>query len=114
MASQQQTPGTLAPESHALLPPWANGQDSWCRIAAADVLKNRVNPSDADIERYLKLLLAEKRLSDDAFEAVPRIEEKQVDGSPLDAVRLDRLSIGDGINALKMGAEIEFAPAVTV
>jgi len=102
------------PTSHALLPSWANGQDGWCRTVTTDVLKNRISPSDADIDRYLKLLLAEKKLSDDAFEAVPKIEEKQVDGNPLDAVRIDKLKIGDGINALKLGAEIEFAPAVTV
>ena len=57
---------------------------------------------------------AEKKLSDDAFEAVPTIEEKQVDGNPLDAVRIDTLRIGAGINALKLGAEIEFAAGVTV
>lgn len=114
MANQQEQPGATAPTSHALLPPWANGQDGWCRTVTADVLKNRIPPSDADIDRYLKLLLAEKKLSDDTFEAVPKIEEKQVDGNPLDAVRIDKLKIGDGINALKLGAEIEFAPAVTV
>ena len=114
MADQDQQPGATAPTSHALLPPWANTQDGWCRTVAADVLKNRTHPSDPDIDRYLKVLLAEKKLSDDAFEAVPNIEEKQVDGNPLDAVRLDKLRIGDGINALKVGAEIEFAPAVTV
>jgi energy-coupling factor transporter ATP-binding protein EcfA2 len=114
MANQQQQPGASAPTSHALLPPWANGQDGWCRTITADVLKNRTQPSDADIDRYLKLLLAEKNLSADAFETVPKIEEKQVDGNPLDAVRIENLKVGDGINALKMGAEIEFAPAVTV
>ena len=45
--------------------------------------------ADADIDRYLKLLLAEKKLSDEPFEAVPKIEEKQVDGNPLDPVRVD-------------------------
>src|SRR6202035_5668619 len=43
-----------------------------------------------------------------------KIEEKQCAGSPLDAVRLDSLKVGDGINALKPGAQIDFAPGVTV
>src|SRR5207249_3989295 len=114
MASQQPQPLAIAPTSNAPLPTWANGQDGWCRTVTADVLKNRIQPSDADIDRYLKVVLAEKKLSDDTFEAVPKIEEKQVDGNPLDAVRIDKLKIGDGINALKLGAEIEFAPGVTV
>jgi energy-coupling factor transporter ATP-binding protein EcfA2 len=114
MKNQQNPPGATAPPSHALLPPWANSQDGWCRAITADVLKNRIQPSDADIDRYLNLLLAEKALSDDNFEALPAIEEKQVDGNPLDAVRIDKLTIGEGINALKEGVEIEFASAVTV
>jgi energy-coupling factor transporter ATP-binding protein EcfA2 len=114
MANQPQQPGTTAPTWHALLPSWANAQDGWCRTITADVLKNRTPPSDADIDRYLKLLLAEKNLSDDAFQPVPKIEEKQVDGNPLDALRIDKLKIGVGINALKPGAEIEFASGVTV
>jgi hypothetical protein len=35
-------------------------------------------------------VLAEKKLSDDAFEAVPKIEERQVDGNPLVTVRQNR------------------------
>jgi hypothetical protein len=111
MATQAQPAATA---SHALLPPWANDQDGWCRTIAADVLKNRVQPSDLDIDRYLKLLLAEKKLSDTPFEPVPKIEEKELDANPLDTVRVDSLKVGDGINALKPGAQIDFAPGVTV
>jgi energy-coupling factor transporter ATP-binding protein EcfA2 len=110
---QQQQQSTASP-ARALLPAWANGQDGWCRTIASDALKNRVAPSDLDIERYLNRLLAEKKLSDEAFEPVEKIEENEVDGNPLDAVRIDKLKIGDGINALKPGAEIEFATGVTV
>lgn len=56
MASQQAQPAAAAP--NALLPPWANNQDGWCRTIAADILKNRAQPSNLDIDRYLKLLLA--------------------------------------------------------
>jgi hypothetical protein len=112
VSNQQQPAG--APASHALLPRWANDQDGWSRAIAGDVLKNRVQPSDLDIDRYLKLLLAEKKLSLEPFEAVPRIEEKQLPGNLLDAVRLDSLKVGDGVNALKSGAQIDFAPGVTV
>jgi hypothetical protein len=35
-------------------------------------------------------------------------------GNPLDPVRLDSLKVGDGVNALKVGAQIDFAPGVTV
>jgi energy-coupling factor transporter ATP-binding protein EcfA2 len=112
MANQQQPAG--AQVSHALLPRWANDQDGWCRAIAGDVLKNRTQPSNLDIDRYLKLLLSEKKLSPDPFEAVPKIEEKELAGNQLDPVRLDSLKVGDGVNALKPGAQIDFAPGVTV
>jgi energy-coupling factor transporter ATP-binding protein EcfA2 len=98
----------------ALLPRWANNQDSWTRTIVGDVLRNRVQCANVDIDRYLKLLLAEKKLSDDPFEVVPKIEEKQLDGNPLDPVRLDSLKVGNGINAIKAGAQIDFASGVTV
>lgn len=112
MSNQQESAG--AQSSHALLPRWANDQDGWCRAIAGDVLKNRARPSDLDIDRYLKLLLSEKKLSPEPFEAVPTIEEKELAGNPLDPVRLDSLKIGDGVNALKVGAQIDFASGVTV
>src|SRR4051794_7210125 len=102
-----------AQTSHALLPRWANEQDGWSRTLAGDVLKNRVLASDLDIDRYLKLLLAEKKLTAEPFETVAKIEEKELAGHPLDSVRLDSLKIGDGVNALKPGAKIDFAPGVT-
>lgn len=110
--SAQTTTSTKLPQ--ALLPRWANDQDGWTRTAASDVLKNRVQASDLDIDRYLKLLLSEKKLSGDVFQAVPKIEEKQLDGTPLEPVRVDSLKVGDGVNALKSGAQIDFAPGVTV
>lgn len=112
MSNEHESAG--AQSSHALLPRWANDQDGWCRAIAGDVLKNRARPSDLDIDRYLKLLLSEKKLSPEAFEAVPKIEEKELAGNPLDPVRLDSLKVGDGVNALKVGAQIDFAPGVTV
>lgn len=111
MPNQQQA-GPQAP--HALLPRWANDQDGWPRTIAGDVLKNRAEPSDLDIDRYLKLLLSEKKLSEQPFQPVPKIEEKQLDATPLEAVRVDSLQVGDGVNALKPGAQIDFAPGVTV
>ena len=75
--------------SQPLLPKWANAQDGWCRAIAADVLKNGVQASDLDIDRYLKQFLSEKRLSQEPFEDVPKIEEKQPDAGPLDSVRLN-------------------------
>src|SRR6266851_860575 len=111
MTNQQQP---HAQPSHALLPRWANDQDGWPRTIAGDVLKNRVHAADLDIDCYLKLLLSEKKLSDEPFQAVPKIEEKQLDGNLLEAVRMDSLKIGDGVNALKPGAQIDFAPGVTV
>lgn len=100
--------------SQPLLPKWANTQDGWCRTIAADVLKNGVPAADSDIDRYCKQFLSEKKLSPEPYEAVPKIEEKQPDATPLDAVRLDALVIGDGVNALKSGAQIDFATGVTV
>jgi energy-coupling factor transporter ATP-binding protein EcfA2 len=96
------------------LPRWANNQDSWIRAIVGDVLKNRLQCADGDIDRYVKFLLAEKKLSDEQFEAIPKIEERQLDGNPLDPVWLDSLKVGDGINAIKVGAQINFAPGVTV
>lgn len=98
----------------AILPRWANEQDAWCRTIAGDVLKTRVQPSDLDIDRYLKLLLSEKKLSEVPFQSVPKIEEKQLTGSPLEGVRLDSLKVIDGVNALKPGTQIDFALGVTV
>jgi hypothetical protein len=112
MANQQPEPSVQAPRP--LLPRWANDQDGWCRTIVGDILKNKGQPSDSDVDRCLKTLLAEKKLSDDSFQGVPTIEEEQLDGSPLDAVRLDSLKIGDGVNALKTGTHIDFAPGVTV
>src|SRR6202789_949538 len=97
-----------AQTSPALLPRWANDQDAWSRTIAGDILKNRVQPSDLDIDRYLKLLLSEKKLFDEPFQPIPKIEEKQIDGNPLEAVRVDSLTVGDGVNALKPGAQIDF------
>jgi energy-coupling factor transporter ATP-binding protein EcfA2 len=110
MATQQAS----QPQAASLLPRWANNQDSWSRTIVADVLKNRVQPADIDIDRYLKILLAEKKLSDDTLEAVPKIEEKQPDKTALDPVRLDSLKVGAGINAIKAGAQIDFASGMTV
>src|SRR5262249_24436162 len=56
----------------------------------------------------------EKKLSDATFEPVPKIEEKALDANPLDAVRVDTVKVGDGVNALKSGTQIDFATAVTV
>ena len=100
--------------SQPLLPKWANAQDGWCRAIAADALKNGVPASDLDIDRYLKQLLSEKKLSQRPFETVRQIEEKQPDASPLDSVRLDAVIVGDGVNALKPGSQIDFATGVTV
>src|SRR5947209_14789433 len=108
MLSDSKTNVGSAQASRALLPRWANDQDGWARTIAIDVLKNRVQPSDLDIDRYLKLLLSEKKLSDEPFQPIPKIEEKQIDGNPLEAVRVDSLTVGDGVNALKPGAQIDF------
>jgi energy-coupling factor transporter ATP-binding protein EcfA2 len=98
----------------ALLPRWANEQDSWIRAVVGDVLANGVQCPDADIGRYLKHFLAEKRLSEDPIEITPKLEERQVHGNPLDTVRLNSLTVGDGVNAIKVGSQIDFAPGVTV
>lgn len=74
----------------------------------------RAQCSEADIDRYLKILLAERRLSEDRFEPVAHIEDRQPEDNPLDPVHLDSLKIGDGVNALKPGTQIDFAPRVTV
>ena len=78
------------------------------------MLKKGVQASDLDIDRYLKQFLSEKKLSQEPFEDVPQIEEKQPDASPLDSVRLDAVIVGDGVNALKPGSQIDFATGVTV
>jgi AAA domain-containing protein len=107
------TVGSVRP-ARALLPKWANEQDGWCRTIAGDGLKSRVQPSELDIDRYLKLLLSGKKLSEETFQTVPKIEGKQLAGNPLEAVRLDSLKVGEGVNALKPGTQIDFAPGVTV
>ena len=56
----------------ALLPRWANNQDLWVRSIVVNVLNNRVQPANDDIGRYLKLLFAEKKLSDDPIESSPK------------------------------------------
>lgn len=98
----------------ALLPRWANTQDSWVRAVVGDLLRSRLQASDVDIDRYMQLLLAEKKLSDEPFDTVPRLEEQEVDAAEPEAVRLDSLVIEDGINALKAGGRIDFAAGVTV
>jgi AAA domain len=98
----------------ALLPRWANNNDGWVRRIVDDVLKSGTRPRDLDIYNYLKILLAEKNLSDEPFQTVPKIEEGAIPGSRVEAVRLDSLEVGDGVNALKPGTKITFAPGVTV
>jgi hypothetical protein len=56
--SDSKTKAGTAQASWALLPRWATDQDGWSRTIAGDVLKNRVQPSDLDIHRYLKVLLS--------------------------------------------------------
>lgn len=112
-----QTPNQQEPvteSSHSLLPRWANNQDGWIRAIVQDVLKTKVLPSDLDIDRYLKLLLSEKKLSEDHFPVVPAIEEKQPDNNAPQAVSLVSLMVEEGVNALKSGAQIDFAPGVIV
>jgi len=104
MPNQQQYVGAQAP--HALLPRWANDKDGWSRAIAGDVLKNGAQQSDLDIDRHLRLLLSEKKLSPEPFEAVPKIEEKQLAGNPLDPVRLDSLKVGDGVKLQESMAAI--------
>lgn len=98
----------------AVLPRWANWQDAWVRAIVRDILRDGVEVSESDIDRYLKLFLSEKKLSSDPYQPVPQIEEKQRDVNPLDPVQLTSLTVNDGVNALKPGAEIEFAPRVTI
>lgn len=105
---------SVAQESRALLPRWANEQDGWVRTIVGDVLKNGGLTSDLDVDRYLKLLVSEKKLSEEPFQAVPKIEENQLGGKPLEAVRVDSITVADGVNALKPGTQIDFAPGVTV
>lgn len=107
-------PSGGADSLRAELPKWSNSQDSWIRAIVTDVLQTRVQCADAAIDRYLRLLLAEKGLSDGPVEAVPHIEEKQLAGNQLDPVRIDSLRVGDGVNAIKAGAQIDFALGVTV
>src|SRR5262249_663551 len=47
-------------------------------------------------------------------EEVPKIEEKEVDANPLEPVCLDSVRIEDGVNAIKPGVEIAFAPGITI
>ena len=96
------------------MPRWANNHDGWCRTIVADILKIGGSAANADIDRYLKLLLSEKKLSADALEEVPKIEEEEVDANPFEPVCLDSLRIEDGVNAIKSGVEITFAPSVTI
>jgi recombinational DNA repair ATPase RecF len=97
-----------------LLPRWANAEASWVRSIVADVLGHRAQCAEEDVDRYVKLLLAEKKLTDVVFEDWPRIEEKHLDVSPVDHMRVDSMVIGSGINAIGPGARIDFAPGVTV
>jgi hypothetical protein len=100
--------------SPALLARWANQQDGWARAIVSDVLKNRVQASDIDVERYLGVLLCEKKLIVEPIESVPMIEEQQQDDDTLQALRIETLKIGDGVNALKPGAQIDFGNNLTV
>ena len=108
------TQSTAGQSPETLLPRWANQQDSWIRTIVNDVLRNRAQSAEGDIDRYVRLFQGEKKLSDEPFEATPKIEEKQVDANPLESVRVDSIKTGEGINALKAGAQIDFASGVTV
>ncbi len=103
-----------AKPSPALLPRWANQQDGWVRAIVADILKNPVQASDADVDRYISVLRCEKKLVAEPFEPIPTIEEKQQDESALEALMIDALTIRDGVNALKNDAQIDFGTSLTV
>ena len=99
----------------ALLPRWANNQDLWVRSIVVNVLNNRVQPANDDIGRYLKLLFAEKKLSDDPIESVPKIEEKQASTEILSTpYGWTRSRWGTGSMQSKAGGKIDFASGVTV
>lgn len=98
----------------ALLPEWANHQDGWVRAIVRDVLRDGIEVSDSDIDRYLKLLLSEKKLSSEPYESVSQIEARQHDLNPLESIRLTSLTVDDGVNAIRPGADIKFAPRVTI
>jgi hypothetical protein len=59
--SDSKTKAGAAQASWALLPRWATDQDGWSRTIAGDVLKNRVQPSDLDIDRYQTLTVRDNR-----------------------------------------------------
>jgi hypothetical protein len=62
------------------------------------LLRAAVTIDHLDIDCYLKLLLAEKKLSGEEFQPVPKIEEKELDLNPLETVRVDSLKVGEGVN----------------
>ena len=76
MSTELQKEKTQA--SQPLLPKWANAQDGWCRAIAVDVLKNGVQASDLDIDRYLKQFLSEKKLSQGVLVQTAKAEENDV------------------------------------
>jgi ABC-type transport system involved in cytochrome c biogenesis ATPase subunit len=107
---------TIAPGMSArkLLVDWANKQDGWMRMLAADVLASRQPASQAIIEKALAQYLSEKSLVDDKPVPFAALELDDEPSSEAASFVIERLTDIKGVNALSVGQAIDFNSRLTV
>jgi len=111
MDPQQVAP--LAPTSPLLA--WAAEQPSWVKHIVRDVLDGATTSDNRRVDHYRELCLREARLLEGEVAAGPELVEPVI-AAPVaaDPLILETLEILRGVNALRDGTAISFAPGLTV
>lgn len=97
-----------------LLVDWANSQDAWVRKLTAETILSRQAPSDDLIDSVYAVFLAEKGLSDEELESVPKLEVQDAEATKDETLELATLANIQSVNALASDQELEFDPSLTI
>ncbi len=111
------TPGATPPaieDPKQKLIDWTNKQDGWIRRLVGQVLATQAPLGPDDTDEMYKQFLAEKGLNGAKPGAEPKLAYTAGSASPTGQLRLERLSDVVGVNALTVGAAIEFCPRMTI
>lgn len=93
---------------------WANKQDGWIRRLVGQILATQGPLGKDDAAEMYQQFLSEKGLNGAKPAAEPKLTYAAGSASPAEQLRLERLSDVAGVNALTVGATIEFCPGLTI
>ena len=97
-----------------LLVDWANSQDAWVRKLTAETILSRQAPTDDLIDSVYAIFLAEKGLSDEELETVPKLEAEEVEAAEDENLELVKLANIRNVNALASDQELQFDQSLTI